>query len=165
MRQKGRAWRAWLRRDDVDQLRRGLRLDFWGWEPGRARFVRAMPARHLGRLAASNNACRHAVGKHARSIQPRSSRRRVSAGQISAEAINEETFSQLLYTHGQPDVDLLIRTSGEQRISNFLLWQLSYAELYFTSKYWPEFTADELHAALKDFAGRQRRYGGINAPV
>ncbi len=88
---------------------------------------------------------------------------RVAEGSLKPEAIDEGMLSSLLYTKGQPDVDLLIRTSGELRISNFLLWQLSYAELYFTPKFWPEFTAEELGLALKDFAGRQRRYGGVNA--
>jgi undecaprenyl diphosphate synthase len=85
----------------------------------------------------------------------------IKAGQVDVEAINEEVLGRYLYTNGQPDVDLLIRTSGELRISNFLLWQLSYAELYFTSKCWPEFTAEEFQLALEDFAGRQRRYGGV----
>ena len=82
-------------------------------------------------------------------------------GQVDIESVDEELFGSYLYTQGQPDVDLLIRTSGEERISNFLLWQLSYAELYFTSKYWPEFTLDEFQLALNNFAGRQRRYGGV----
>ena len=87
--------------------------------------------------------------------------REAKAGAIDLEALDEEMFARYLYTQGQPDVDLLIRTSGELRISNFLLWQMSYAELYFSPRFWPEFTADEFHLALKDFALRQRRYGGI----
>ena len=90
---------------------------------------------------------------------------KAAAGDLDIENLTEEAFGSFLYTKGQSDVDLLIRTSGELRISNFLLWQLSYAELYFTPKYWPEFTAEEFHLALKDFAGRQRRYGGVNAAV
>ena len=80
-------------------------------------------------------------------------------GRFTEEDVNEEALSRQLYTQGQPDVDLLIRTSAEQRTSNFLLWQLSYAELYFTPKFWPEFTRDEFQLALKDFADRQRRFG------
>ena len=91
--------------------------------------------------------------------------RKIASGDLDAEAVNEETFGSFLYTKDQPDVDLLIRTSGELRISNFLLWQLSYAELYFTPKFWPEFTVEEFHLALKDFAGRQRRYGGVDVSV
>lgn len=77
--------------------------------------------------------------------------------------ITEETLSQLLYTKGLPDPDLLIRTSGEKRISNFLLWQLSYSELYFTDKFWPDFTKDEFEKALSDFKRRERRYGKVTA--
>lgn len=87
----------------------------------------------------------------------------VQSNKIDAASIDEKVFSRYLHTHGQPEVDLLIRTSGEMRISNFLLWQISYAELYFTTKFWPEFTQEEFELALKDFAGRQRRYGGVNA--
>jgi undecaprenyl diphosphate synthase len=75
--------------------------------------------------------------------------------------IDEELINQSLYTKGLPDPDLLIRTSGEKRISNFLLWQLSYAEFYFTDKLWPDFDAAEFEKALMDFQTRQRRYGGV----
>jgi len=85
----------------------------------------------------------------------------VGQKQLKIDDIDEENFGFYLYTKNQPEVDLLIRTSGEQRISNFLLWQISYAELYFTPKYWPEFTVQEFHKALKDFANRERRYGGV----
>lgn len=89
--------------------------------------------------------------------------REAAAGRLNIEDLDEQSFGALLYTKGQPDVDLLVRTSGEQRISNFLLWQLSYAELYFTPKYWPDFTPVEFDLALQDFARRQRRYGGVTA--
>ena len=72
-------------------------------------------------------------------------------------------FEANLYTAGLPEVDLLIRTSGEERISNFLLYQLAYAELYFTDLYWPDFTKEEYLKALRDFAGRARRFGGLTA--
>ncbi len=85
----------------------------------------------------------------------------VKEGKIDVEDITEETFSGYLYTRGLPDPDLLIRTSGERRLSNFLLWQLSYAELYFTEKYWPEFTKEEFFKALEDYKHRERRYGKI----
>ena len=76
--------------------------------------------------------------------------------------INEELISNNLYTAGQPDPDLLIRTSGECRISNFLLWQLSYAELYFTDCLWPDFDKEELFKAFQSYQGRKRRFGGLN---
>ena len=72
-------------------------------------------------------------------------------------------FEANLYTAGLPEVDLLIRTSGEERISNFLLYQLAYAELYFTDLYWPDFTKEEYLKAFRDFAGRARRFGGLTA--
>ncbi|MBF0122340.1 MAG: isoprenyl transferase [Candidatus Omnitrophica bacterium] len=85
----------------------------------------------------------------------------VKAGSLEPSAINENVFSDHLYTKGLPDPDLLIRTSGELRISNFLLWQLSYAEFYFTEKYWPDFTPAELEKAIGDYQRRERRFGSI----
>lgn len=79
------------------------------------------------------------------------------------QQINEDNFSEFLYTAGMPDPDLLIRTSGEMRISNFLLWQLSYAELYFTKKFWPDFTKDDLMDAIKDYQSRDRRFGDVKS--
>ncbi len=78
------------------------------------------------------------------------------------EQVTCEIFSRYFYTADLPDPDLLIRTSGEMRISNFMLWQLSYAELYFSNKYWPDFTIDELKEAISDFKKRERRFGGID---
>jgi undecaprenyl diphosphate synthase len=75
--------------------------------------------------------------------------------------IDEETISQNLYTAGLPDPDLLIRTSGEMRVSNFLLWQIAYAEIYVTETLWPDFTRAQLYEALLDFQKRERRYGGL----
>lgn len=85
----------------------------------------------------------------------------VQDGKLAAETINEDVISDFLYTRGIPDPDLLIRTSGEMRISNFLLWQLAYTEIYVTPTFWPEFNKDELVAILKDFQGRERRYGKV----
>ena len=78
---------------------------------------------------------------------------------ISENDINEEMFSQYLTTKGVPNPELLIRTSGEQRISNFLLWQISYSELYFTEKLWPEFSKEDLYEAIFEFQQRERRFG------
>jgi undecaprenyl diphosphate synthase len=85
------------------------------------------------------------------------------AGRLDPEAIDETTVEHRLYTADMPDPDLLIRTAGEQRISNFLLWQLSYAEICFSEKCWPEFEEPDLHDALAWFATRDRRFGGLNA--
>lgn len=88
----------------------------------------------------------------------------VAEGKLTPDDINEDLFSQSLDTRDVPDPDLLIRTSGELRISNFLLWQLSYAEFYVTDLYWPDFNEEELHKALRDFAGRNRRFGRLETP-
>lgn len=87
--------------------------------------------------------------------------RRVASGELSPDQISEETMSQALYTRNLPDPDLLIRTSGEKRISNFLLWQLSYAELYFTDTHWPDFNEKEFLKAIADFQSRERRFGRV----
>lgn len=87
--------------------------------------------------------------------------RRVQAGQLTPEEISEATVSAHLYTAGMPDPDLLIRTASEMRVSNFLLWQISYAELWVTERCWPEFDASLLHAAIRSYASRDRRFGGL----
>lgn len=83
----------------------------------------------------------------------------IASGAIKVEDDNEEHFSSYLFTAGMPDPDFLIRTSGEMRISNFLLWQLAYTELYFSNINWPEFNKNELHRALSDYQSRERRFG------
>jgi len=84
---------------------------------------------------------------------------RIACGDITAEAIDEECVARHLFTSGLPDPDLLIRTSGEQRISNFLLWQCAYSELVFTKTLWPDFSKRDLEQAIDEFCGRERRYG------
>jgi undecaprenyl diphosphate synthase len=93
----------------------------------------------------------------------RSLARDAVAGRIDPEMIDEDALSSRLYTAGVPDPDLLIRTSGEQRISNFLLWQLAYAELYISTLLWPDFTRRELFQAINDFQQRERRFGRVSA--
>lgn len=85
----------------------------------------------------------------------------VSRG-VAPEDVTEEALGACLYTAGRPDPDLLIRTAGELRVSNFLLWQISYAEIWVTELGWPEFTTATLHQAILDYARRDRRYGGLN---
>ncbi|RYZ91677.1 MAG: isoprenyl transferase [Sphingobacteriaceae bacterium] len=84
---------------------------------------------------------------------------KVQSGELKIEDINEEVFGDNLFTHDMPDPELLIRTSGEFRISNYLLWQIAYAELYFTKKFWPDFRRDDLFEAILDFQKRERRFG------
>jgi undecaprenyl diphosphate synthase len=87
---------------------------------------------------------------------------RVARGDLQPEAIDEQCFAAELHTAGDVDPDLLIRTSGERRISNFLLWQLAYAELHITDVLWPDFNAEHLTTALLDYQSRQRRFGGVD---
>ena len=87
---------------------------------------------------------------------------RVARGELQPGAIDEHQFADQLFTAGEVDPDLLIRTSGEQRISNFLLWQLAYAELHITDVLWPDFNEVALTAALLDYQSRQRRFGGVD---
>jgi undecaprenyl diphosphate synthase len=88
-----------------------------------------------------------------------------AAGRVSPDQIDESVFASYLNTSGMPDPDLLIRTAGELRVSNFLLWQISYAELWVTDVLWPDFRAAHLHQALTDYARRQRKFGALPEPV
>ncbi|HZZ71709.1 MAG TPA: polyprenyl diphosphate synthase [Pirellulales bacterium] len=88
--------------------------------------------------------------------------RQVQAHTLALDSLSEETISSHLYTAGMSDPDLLIRTANEMRISNFLLWQISYAEIWVTPRCWPEFREEDLHQALRDYAARDRRFGGLN---
>ena len=88
--------------------------------------------------------------------------KQAATGMIDPEAIDENSFARELFTAGDQDPDLLIRTSGEYRISNFLLWQLAYAEIHVTDVFWPDFNADVLKQALLDYQGRNRRFGGLD---
>jgi undecaprenyl diphosphate synthase len=91
--------------------------------------------------------------------------RRVIADGVPADALDEAKFGEYLYTAGQPDPDLLIRTSGEMRVSNFLLWQIAYAEIWVTDTLWPDFRARHLLEAIVAYQKRDRRYGGITQPA
>jgi undecaprenyl diphosphate synthase len=91
--------------------------------------------------------------------------RRIITDHVTADALDEAKFSEYLYTAGQPDPDLLIRTSGEMRVSNFLLWQIAYAEIWVTDTLWPDFRARHLLEAIVAYQKRDRRYGGIKQPA
>jgi undecaprenyl diphosphate synthase len=88
--------------------------------------------------------------------------RKVKAGDLDARDVNEQTISDHLYTAGMPDPDLLIRTAGEMRVSNYLLWQISYAELWVSDVLWPDFGVHELHQGIRAFASRNRRFGALD---
>lgn len=103
---------------------------------------------------------RHEILNAAKSIAAK-----VKAGQLDVNDITEEVFSDNLYTHNLPDPELMIRTSGEYRISNYLLWQIAYAELYFTPKLWPDFRREDLYEAIIDYQKRERRFGKTSEQV
>jgi undecaprenyl diphosphate synthase len=109
---------------------------------------------------AVNYGSRREIADAARRLAERAAR-----GELSPAAITEETLASALDTAGMPDPDLLIRTAGEMRLSNFLLWQASYAELWVTPTLWPDFSEADLHAAIRDFAGRERRFGGLGGTM
>jgi undecaprenyl diphosphate synthase len=90
---------------------------------------------------------------------------RMIADNVAPEDVTEEAVTQRLYMPELPDADLIIRTSGEERLSNFLLWQGAYAELFFSDKYWPDFQPEDLTEAVLDFSRRERRFGAVTPPV
>jgi len=90
---------------------------------------------------------------------------KVAAGELDPCGITADDITKNLYTAGMPDPDLLIRTAGEMRLSNYLLWQISYAELYITQTLWPEFAEDDLHEAVRAYAKRDRRFGGLSKGI
>lgn len=90
---------------------------------------------------------------------------KIQKGELKVEDIDEKVFEENLYTADMPDPELLIRTSGEYRISNYLLWQIAYAELYFTSKLWPDFRREDLYEAILDYQSRERRFGKTSEQV
>ena len=154
-----------LEKKTDDLIKKGTRFHFIGDSDG-------IPQNVLDRLIATKKATESGQGLQVNMAFNYSSRseilggvkeaaRRVQTGEIGIDGIDEEFFSGLLYTRGMPDPDLLIRTSGEKRISNFLLWQLSYTEMYFTDIFWPDFTGDEFRRAIEDYRHRERRFGDV----
>ncbi len=100
-------------------------------------------------------------GRHEITAAVRDIAKKVAAGGLSPDEISEDLLSDHMYTAGQPDPDLIIRPSGEYRLSNFLTWQSAYSELWFSDILWPDFTEEDFNAALRDFEHRHRRFGGI----
>lgn len=90
---------------------------------------------------------------------------KVKSGELDVEQIDDRCFSDFLSTKGMPDPELLIRTSGEERISNFLLWQLAYSEFYFTDKFWPDFGKEDLYQSIADYQSRERRFGKTSEQI
>ena len=111
------------------------------------------------------NVCTNYGGRRELVLAARRLAEQVASGQLDPAAIDEHSFAAELHTAGEVDPDLLIRTSGEHRISNFLLWQLAYAELHITDVLWPDFNEAALTQALLDYQSRQRRFGGVHSPT
>ncbi len=149
---------------ELDTMKKnGIRLGCFGQKERLPEDVRSMLERSLSETAQGAGMRLNLALSYGSRLElleaVRAISRRCQSGILSPEAIDENLFSKHLYSAGQPDPDLLIRTSGEQRLSNFLLWQLSYAELYFTTIPWPDFRREQFLEALQVFAQRQRRFG------
>jgi undecaprenyl diphosphate synthase len=153
-------------RNELDELRKnGARLRVIGDREGLAsdivRDISDAENMTRGNSRIDVNICIN-YGARAEILQAiRSLARQVAAGELSADSIDEDCFESELLTSGVPDPDLLIRTSGEQRISNFMLWQCAYAELVFVDTLWPDFGKEHLEQAIAEFRRRERRYGGV----
>ena len=153
----------YIKKERERLLRHGIRLQVIGDRSRLSKKLQRAIA-SLEEESASNDAMtlQVAVSYGGREEIVRATRRIAHAakdGDLPPEAINEAFFSNMLYTEGRIDPELVIRTSGEYRISNFLLWQIAYSELYFTPTLWPDFNENELLKAFSDFSQRQRRYG------
>ncbi len=157
-------------RREVDELHRNnVRLRFIGdreqLKPGLVRKISAAEARTAGNSGLQLNVAVAYGGRWDLVEAARKLASEVAEGTLSAADIDEAAFAGRMQLAGVPDADLLIRTGGEERISNFLLWSLAYAELYFTDVLWPEFDKNEFDKALACFAGKQRRYGHTGEQV
>jgi undecaprenyl diphosphate synthase len=155
--------RVYLKREINELCRNGIRLRVIGDRAGLAPDIRALiedaevrsrDNQRVTVIMALNYGSRQEIVEAARSLAAEA-----KAGRLEPAAIDETLFASRLYTADIPDPDLLIRTSGEQRISNFLLWQLAYTELVFVPVAWPDFSEEHLHQALHEFHKRERRYG------
>jgi undecaprenyl diphosphate synthase len=158
--------KRFLRDELGEMLENGIRLSMVGQMERLPTDVRARLEETMAKTAHCTGMTLHlALSYGARSellAMVRSLASQARDGLLDPAEINEETVSANLYTRGVPDPDLLIRTSGEQRISNFLLWQIAYAELFFTETLWPDFTRDELIQILRAYQGRDRRFGKVD---
>ena len=154
---------SYLRREREDLLRQNIRLRIIGDLSRIPEAVSDELSKSLDLLQGNTGTVLTlAISYGARAELTMAMRRlaeRSAAGLLRAEDITAQMISENLYTAGLPDPDLVIRTSGERRLSNFLLWQSAYAELYFTAVLWPDFNADEFGRALLDYASRKRRFG------
>lgn len=151
---------------ETDRLHeKGVRLNFIGCREAFSRSIQAGMLR-AEQLTRDNdrlilNVAASYGGRDDIVAASRTLARRVAAGELAADAIDQHSFNSAMALAGQPDPDLFIRTGGERRLSNYLLWNLAYTELYFCDTLWPDFDEADLDQALADFARRERRYGGL----
>jgi undecaprenyl diphosphate synthase len=155
-------------RSELDELRKnGARLRVIGNRDGLAadivRDIAEAETMTAGNTRIDVNICINYGSRDEIINAARSLARRVAAGELTADRIDQDSFERELLSAGVPDPDLLIRTSGEQRISNFLLWQCAYAELVFVDTLWPDFGKEHLEQAIAEFRRRERRYGGVGS--
>ena len=157
--------RLYLRREIDELFRKGVRIRFIGQRKMLAQDIvalieeaeeRTRSNTKLNLIVALSYGARQEITAAARTLA-----REVATGNIAPDAIDEEAFARHLETAGVPDPDLLIRTSGEKRVSNFLLWQLAYTELVFIDTLWPDFSRRDLEEAIHEFHRRERRYGTV----
>jgi undecaprenyl diphosphate synthase len=144
-------------------IKNGVRLNFIGRIEGlpedvKPKVKKSVDASKGGKTLSLNVALNYS-GRTEIVDAARAFARLVKEGKAEADDLDEKMFSGLLDTAGQPDPDLLIRTSGEMRLSNFLLWQISYSEIYITPKFWPDFRKNDLVEAVREFQKRERRFG------
>lgn len=159
--------KLFIRRDLAEIHRNGVRVRMIGDRDGLKPDIRALVEeaealtagnRAMNLVIAFNYGSRDEIARAAKLVGEA-----VAAGTLQPSEITPEAFAQFLDTQFVPDPDLIIRTSGEQRLSNFLLWQGAYSELVFVQRFWPDFGEADLTAAIADFATRERRYGGVAA--
>ncbi|MBR0682466.1 di-trans,poly-cis-decaprenylcistransferase [Roseomonas eburnea] len=155
--------RLYLRVEVANLVKEGVRLrvigDFERFGPEMVRAIRAAEEETAGGTRLNLNVALSYGARDEIVAAARAAARAVAEGRLKPEALDEATFGGLLHTAGMPDPDLIIRTSGEQRLSNFLLWQAAYAEFVFQDVLWPDYGAEHLAAAVADFRGRERRFG------
>jgi len=161
-----RLYAEYLRRERHTVLENNLRFRHLGVRDGLPEEVRAeldaMLQAARGNTGMWLNLALNYSGRVEMTRAVRTIARRAAAGAVAPDDIDERVVGEALDTAGLPDPDLLIRTAGEMRISNFLLWQISYAEMYVTDVFWPEFDKEQYYKALRDYAGRRRRFGRVD---
>mgnify|MGYP001199879637 CR=1 FL=1 len=155
--------RVYLRSEVATLVKEGVRLriigDYARFGPEMARAIRAAEEATAGGTRLNLNVALSYGARDEILAAVRAAAREIAQGRLAPEALDEARFGTLLQTAGMPDPDLIIRTSGEQRLSNFLLWQAAYAEFVFQDVLWPDYRAEHLAQAIEDFRRRERRYG------